>query len=118
MVDRNYLSQAMAVQGGSLSEEESYQLAHAWLQLRMDDLGFALDTMEAAARDGSADGSTWSFDSDEQKAFVQQALQMADVDKVGLVGHSMGGATSVGQGRVRDEVGAVVDLDGTMFAAY
>ncbi len=118
MVDRNYLSQAMAVQGGSLSEEESYQLAHAWLQLRMDDLGFALDTMEAAARDGSADGSTWSFDSDEQKAFVQQALQMADVDKVGLVGHSMGGATSVGQGRVRDEVGAVVDLDGTMFTEY
>ena len=27
----------------------------------------------------------------------------------------MGGATSVGQGRVRSEVGAVIDLDGTMF---
>lgn len=35
------------------------------------------------------------FDSDEQRRFLQQVMQMTSVDKVGLVGHSMGGATSV-----------------------
>ncbi len=118
LVDRDFITQAMAVQGGELSEDESYPLTRAWMELRMDDLGFALDTIEAAVKGGSTDGSAWFFDSNEQKELVQQALRMADVDKVGLVGHSMGGATSVGQGRIRDEVGAVIDLDGTMFTEY
>ncbi|MBO7701529.1 MAG: alpha/beta fold hydrolase [Eggerthellaceae bacterium] len=118
IVDRDFITQATAVQGGELSEDESYPLTRAWMQLRMDDLSFALETIEAAVKGGLADDSAWFFDSDEQKELVQQALRMTGVDKVGLVGHSMGGATSVGQGRIRDEIEAVVDLDGTMFTEY
>ena len=39
---------------------------------------------------------------------------MADVEKIGLMGHSLGGAASVSVGRYRDDVDAVIDLDGTM----
>ena len=39
---------------------------------------------------------------------------MTDVEKIGLMGHSLGGAASVTVGRQRDDVGAVIDLDGTM----
>ena len=115
IVDADFISQATAAQNGELSDEESYALGEEWMRLRMADLGFALDTIEAAAQSGSASGEAWFFDGADQQARVLEALRLTDADKVGLVGHSMGGATSVGQGRIRSEVGAVVDLDGTMF---
>ena len=40
-------------------------------------------------------------------------LFRSDTTKIGLIGHSMGGATAVTCGR-RDDISAVVDLDGTM----
>ena len=89
-----------------------------WMNLRMADLGFTLDTIEAAVRNGSVNGEAWFFDSADQEAQMLKALQLVNVDKIGLVGHSMGGATSVGQGRARNEVDAVIDLDGTMFTEH
>ena len=115
IVDGEFINQAIAAQNGELSDEESYALEQEWLELRMADLGFALDTIEKAVRDGSVSEEAWFFSSTDQEALALKAIQLASVDKVGLVGHSMGGATSVGQGRVRSEVGAVIDLDGTMF---
>lgn len=115
IVDSDFISQAIAVQGGEVSDDESYELARGWMELRMADLGFALDATENAARNGITAGETWFFESDEQRDLVGEALRLASVEKIGLVGHSMGGATSVGQGRIRSEVGAVIDLDGTMF---
>ena len=118
LVDSDYITQAIAAQNGDLSDEEEYACTREWMELRMADLGFALDTIEAAVQDGSASGEAWFFESAEQEGLVQEALRLANVEKIGLVGHSMGGATSVGQGRVRPEVGAVVDLDGTMLTEY
>ena len=39
---------------------------------------------------------------------------MTDTEHIGLMGHSMGGAASVTVGRTRDDIDAVIDLDGTM----
>ena len=118
IVDQDFLAKAIATQNGELSDDESYALSREWMQLRTTDLAFALDTIEAAAHGGSLDGGTWYFDTEEQRTLTQDALSLCDAEKVGLVGHSMGGATSVGVGRVRDEVRAVIDLDGTMFTEY
>ena len=41
---------------------------------------------------------------------------MTDTEKIGLMGHSMGGATSVALGRERSDIDAVVDIDGTMLS--
>lgn len=43
---------------------------------------------------------------------------MVDEDKIGLMGHSMGGASSVQLGRERDDIDAVIDLEGTMAGEY
>jgi predicted dienelactone hydrolase len=37
-----------------------------------------------------------------------------DTNRIGLIGHSLGGATSAQIGRVRDDIDAVIVLDGTM----
>lgn len=39
---------------------------------------------------------------------------MIDTEEIGLMGHSLGGAASVTMGRTRDDIDAVIDLDGTM----
>ena len=51
---------------------------------------------------------------DETKEEIQKILSMTDTDKIGLMGHSMGGAASVSVGRYRQGIDAVIDLDGTM----
>ena len=43
---------------------------------------------------------------------------MTDVSRIGLMGHSMGGATAVELGRERSDINAVIDLDGTMLGEY
>ena len=118
LVDFDFINQIMGANDANSSEDENYAHEQDWIQVRLSDLGFALDTVEAAAHNRSADGEAWYFDSDEEKGLVLEALRLANVEKVGLVGHSLGGAASVSEGRLRSEVGAVIDLDGTMIGEY
>lgn len=41
-----------------------------------------------------------------------------NTDKVGLLGHSLGGAASVMVGRSRTDIDAVINLEGTMLGEY
>ena len=41
-------------------------------------------------------------------------FSIIDTEKIGLMGHSLGGATSAQIGRERDDIDAVIVLDGTM----
>lgn len=41
-----------------------------------------------------------------------------DLDEIGLFGHSLGGATAVSVGRQRNDIDAVIDLEGTMLGEY
>ena len=45
---------------------------------------------------------------------VLRALGMTDTQKIGLMGHSIGGAVSMDMARQRDDISAVIDIDGTM----
>ena len=45
---------------------------------------------------------------------VSGVFSRIDMDAIGLFGHSMGGATAAALGRERDEIDAVIVLDGTM----
>ena len=86
------------------------------MALRTADMGFAVDAIKAAAASGETDES-WFFSGNDAGA-VRAALAMTDTSRIGLMGHSMGGATSVQLGRERDDIAAVVDLDGTMLGEY
>ena len=46
------------------------------------------------------------------------ALRMIDISRIGLIGHSMGGAAAVELGREREDISAAVDIDGTMLGEY
>ncbi|MGX8774391.1 MAG: alpha/beta hydrolase family protein [Bacillota bacterium] len=114
IVDRNFMKKVMTINDDS-DAKELYGLYQDWMTLRTGDMGFALDEIEAAVRSGSTDGSWYISGSKDQ---VKEALNEIDTSAVGLMGHSLGGATSVALGRTRDDVGAVIDIDGTMLSEY
>ena len=108
-VDTGFIEDVMKVSEES-SDEEVFNLSQSWLKLRVDDENFVLDTIESAKKSKALD-DTWQTD---EAGTVLSVLDMTDTDKIGLMGHSLGGATAVELGRERSDISAVVDLDGTM----
>lgn len=82
-------------------EKKAYENSLEWMALRTADENFVLDTILRLAGEG------------DEAPFSQ-----TDVEKIGLFGHSMGGAASVQLGRERDDIDAVIDLEGTMLGEY
>ena len=74
------------------------------MELRCADMNFVLDTiLEKTTVDGIK---------------TEKVFSLIDTDKIGLMGHSMGGATAVQLGREREDITAVIDLEGTMLGEY
>lgn len=96
---------------GEVSEEEIYETTSKWMELRIADMNFVIDTLENTVDTNNMDDS-W-FISDESKDNIINAVKLINIEKIGLMGHSLGGATAVTVGR-RDDISAVIDLDGTM----
>ena len=84
--------------------------------LRTADMIFVLDELNAAGQTRATNGS-WCI-SDNDGELIRSVLRMTDFSRIGVMGHSMGGAASVALGRERDDVTAVIDLDGTMLSEY
>ena len=97
-IDGEYMKQVM---GASDKDEEKREelamLFSQWMKIRMDDMGFVLDTIINSANTG---------DSAAEGAYL-----LIDTKKIGVMGHSLGGAAALGMGRVRDDVGAVIALE-------
>ncbi len=82
-------------------EERNYKQTKKWMEIRTGDENFVLDTILEKAKKGD-----------------NEPFDRINVDEIGLFGHSLGGASSVEIGRQRDDIGAVIDLEGTMFGEY
>ena len=106
-VDMEFFKQVNADNGGKYSEEaerRQYELSKEWMELRSADMNFVLDTiLEKTTVDGIG---------------TEKVFSLIDTDKIGLMGHSMGGATAVQLGREREDITAVIDLEGTMLGEY
>ncbi len=118
-VDPGFMREVMGANQDNMSQEEIWELSRGWLELRTQDMDFVIDSMKDAAEEAGAAGegslsSAWFFESDEQERGIRGALAMTDIERIGLMGHSLGGAASVTVGRSREDIGAVADLDGTM----
>ncbi len=113
IVDRNVLQGAIDVTNGVITGEEAYTMTHEWLQLRVEDEQYVLDTLEAAKEEKAFDDNWYLGETSKDE--VLAILSMTDVEHIGRMGHSLGGATSVEVGREREDIDAVVDIDGTMF---
>lgn len=101
--DREFIQQVYAINdfGDAEVEEKIYVCSKEWMDIRTGDENFVLDTILQKAEAGE-----------------EGPFSLVDAEKIGLFGHSMGGASSVQLGRERDDIDAVIDLDGTMLGEY
>ena len=98
IVNFDFLNEVMGVDSGEAEPEEVLALSHKWLDIRTADMNFVLDCLKAGVVPSE----------------IRPILALADMENIGLMGHSLGGAASVQLGRERDDIDAVIDIDGTM----
>lgn len=103
MVNSEFFKSAMTAGGNHDPEEEEkmYLNSVEWMALRTADENFVLDTILDKVKQGE-----------------EGPFRLVDTEKIGLFGHSMGGASSVALGREREDIDAVIDLEGTMLGEY
>ncbi|MBS4175233.1 acetylxylan esterase [Bacillus sp. FJAT-49736] len=99
MINSDYSREIENMNTGVYSNEELYKLIQKWMKLRTDDMNFVIDTILKKANSSN-------------NAFYQHI----DTKKIGVFGHSMGGAASVWLGRERDDISAVVNIDAPFFS--
>jgi len=111
IVDREFIDSAMRIGGSDdVPEAEVFDTTSEWMELRKADMNFVIDTIKETSVSGSY--ADW-FIEDKSRDDIASAVSLVDTDRIGLMGHSLGGATAVTVGR-RKDVDAVIDLDGTM----
>ncbi|MBQ1546610.1 MAG: dienelactone hydrolase family protein [Clostridia bacterium] len=111
IVDNQFINDAMTIGNGTdVSEEEIFTITKEWMELRTADENFVIDTIKSTVGSGTL-GKEWFT---EQESGILDVINKTDIEKIGLMGHSMGGATSTALGRERDDIDAVVVIDGTM----
>lgn len=98
LVDMDFMRTAMATEQGDIDGEQLYNLERTWMALRTADMRFVLRTI--LEKSGELSSS--------------EVFRHIDRNAIGVLGHSMGGATAAALGREREEVDAVIVLDGTM----
>ncbi len=116
-VNPQFMQEVMYINESTTTEQEIIELSHEWLKLRTDDMNFVLDSIKEAKQQGTQKElpKEWFLAKDaSSKEEILKILAMTDMEHIGLMGHSMGGAASVTVGRTRTDVDAVIDLDGTM----
>ena len=112
IVDTQFMNDVMALNAEGVSEETAYEYSSKWFKLRAEDINFAIDSIKSASGANSLPEYWYSQQSED----IITALSMTNTDKIGIMGHSLGGAASVSAGRTRSDISAVIDLDGTMLS--
>ena len=102
-IDSGFLQDVMTDNGESSIEHEQaiYKNSRYWMEIRTGDINFVMDTILKKAA------------TEEESPFHK-----INPDKIGVFGHSLGGATAVMVGRQRSDIDAVINLEGTMFGEY
>lgn len=116
LFDQDFFRAAITTGDPNDDAERNLAMFRSWMELRTGDMNFVVDTLEAAGGSGELDGAWFLTEKDPDA--IRSILEMTDFTRIGLMGHSMGGATAVALGRERDDISAVIDLDGTMLGEY
>jgi dienelactone hydrolase len=98
-IHTDYKSEIDNMNKGVYSKQELYELIQKWMKLRTGDMNFVIDTILKKTK------------SDKDPAY-----HLINTEKIGVFGHSMGGAASVWLGRERDDIDAVVNIDAPFFS--
>jgi predicted dienelactone hydrolase len=98
LVNMDFLNDAVNITNDDYDSVTTYSKTHEWLALRTGDMEFVLDEIL-----NNADGE-----------IPQTVSSLIDEEKIGLFGHSLGGAAAAEVGRERSDVDSVAVIDGTM----
>ncbi len=98
IVDQTFLNDVMAVQNDDYDDDITYKLTKEWLDTRLKDMNLVIDFVMDNTVNNRED----------------TVFQLIDTDKIGVFGHSIGGACAAQLGRIRDDIDAVVVVDGTL----
>ncbi len=101
LADQGFIQEFMNSNKDVYDGKTQIGLYQKWMKVRTADINFVLDTIVQQAK-GGADG----------------VYRLVDTEKMGLMGHSLGGAAAVQVGRERRDVDAIVNLDGTLLGEY
>jgi dienelactone hydrolase len=101
-MDPTFYQEVVDVNNGKFDEATAFELEKKWMQLQTADINFVLNTVLAQAQDNQADA----------------VYQLIDPEKIGLMGHSLGGESSAEVARERNDIGAVINLDADLGGEY
>jgi dienelactone hydrolase len=102
IINNAYLQEYMNVSKGMYDEEKSIRLEQKWVSWRVADINFVLDTILAKSKETGSG----------------EVYQMIDPEKIGLMGHSLGGESSAQVARERSDIRAAVNLDADLVDEY
>lgn len=97
IVNTDFLNSVNALNAND-DDEQDYYTTRDWMDLRVADENFVLNTIAANVNADSKD----------------TLFSIIDMENIGVIGHSLGGASSAQIGRERNDIDAVIVLDGTM----
>ncbi len=102
MVNTSFVQEVLDCNNDVYDDKEDFNLTKKWMKLRTEDMNFVVDTIIKNAK-GNGSGPVY---------------KLIDTDKIGLMGHSLGGAASAQVARERNDIDAVIDIDGEMSGEY
>lgn len=94
LVDSGYMGELRS-ENAKEDKQNSLALYKKWMGTRVADINFVIDAIIAQAKENS-----------DKALFV-----LVDSEKIGVIGHSLGGAAALGVGRSRSDIDAVIALE-------
>lgn len=99
-VDKEYMRE-LNVEDAHTDKEQSYEYYQKWMQVRTGDINFVIDYIieqSEHVKQGNVSGS-------------DRVYKLVDTEKIGVMGHSLGGSAALGIGRMRTDISAVIALE-------
>lgn len=98
VMDSGYMNEVMEEDAKS-NKTKSFAYYKKWMKTRTDDIRFVMDQTITQSNTETNDDKEMGF------------CLLVDSQKIGVIGHSLGGSAALGVGRICEEIDAVVALE-------
>ena len=93
-INKSYMKE-LSTENALIDREQSYMYYQKWMAIRTSDISFVIDRVLAEA---NADN-------------VDTVYKLVDTERIGVMGHSLGGSAALCMGRLRSDIRAVIALE-------